>query len=318
MIRVAHAIAVGALLLATATPAATAAPAATATPAAPAEPDVRFVVGGGGVPIAIEEWGNRAAPAVVLIHGAGFAKEYWAPQHADAALARRFHIVAFDLRGHGASGKPWREEDYADTGLWADDLAAVIAAAKLDRPTIVAWSMGGYAAIDYVRKFGTGSLAGLMMVSTTGGLIPANKVVRADPAYGRANTDLMSGELERFAAGGEALVPFMSSRTLSPATRAAWSRQQFSWPVYSRRAMRGFRIDNADLARKLPLPILFVVGGKDAAMPVAGLKTLAASLPHGRVINFADAGHTVSADTPVAFDAALSRFVDDVQSPAKP
>lgn len=300
MIRVSRAIAAAALLFASAAHGA----------------DVRFVEGGGGLPIAMEEWGNRAGPAVVLIHGAGFSKEYWAPQEADAELARRFHVVAFDLRGHGASGKPWREEAYADTGLWADDLAAVIAAAKLDRPTIVAWSMGGYAAVDYVRKYGTGSLAGLMMVSTTGGLIPANKVVRADPAYGRANTDLMSGDLDRFAAGGDALVPFMSGSALSPATRAAWARQQFSWPVYSRRAMRGFRIDNADMAGKLPLPVVFVVGGKDAAMPVAGLKTLAASLPHGRVLAFADAGHTVSADTPVAFDAALSRFVDDVHSPA--
>ncbi len=300
MIRVSRAIAAAALLFASAAHGA----------------DVRFVEGGGGLPIAMEEWGNRAGPAVVLIHGAGFSKEYWAPQEADTELARRFHFVAFDLRGHGASGKPWREEAYADTGLWADDLAAVIAAAKLDRPTIVAWSMGGYAAVDYVRKYGTKSLAGLMMVSTTGGLIPANKVVRPDPAYGRANTDLMSGDLDRFAAGGDALVPFMSGSALSPATRAAWARQQFSWPVYSRRAMRGFRIDNADMAGKLPLPVVFVVGGKDAAMPVAGLKTLAASLPHGRVLAIADAGHTVSADTPVAFDAALSRFVDDVHSPA--
>ena len=278
----------------------------------------RFVVGGGGLPIAMEEWGNPAGPAVVLIHGAGFSKEYWALQEADVELAKRFHFVSFDLRGHGASGKPWHEAEYTDTALWADDLAAVITAAKFDRPTIIAWSMGGYAAVDYVRKYGTGSLAGLMMVSTTGGLIPAKKVVRTDPAYGQANTDLMSGDLDRFAAGGAALVPFMSGTTLSPATRAAWSRQQFSWPVYSRRAMRGFRIDNADMVGKLPLPVEFVIGGKDAAMPVAGLKSLAARLPHGRVIAFADAGHTVSADTPVAFDAALSRFVVDVQSPAQP
>ena len=278
----------------------------------------RFVVGGGGLPIAMEEWGNPAGPAVVLIHGAGFSKEYWALQEADVELAKRFHFVSFDLRGHGASGKPWHEAEYTDTALWADDLAAVITAAKFDRPTIIAWSMGGYAAVDYVRKYGTGSLAGLMMVSTTGGLIPAKKVVRTDPAYGQANTDLMSGDLDRFAAGGAALVPFMSGTTLSPATRAAWSRQQFSWPVYSRRAMRGFRIDNADMVGKLPLPVEFVIGGKDAARPVAGLKSLAARLPHGRVIAFADAGHTVSADTPVAFDAALSRFVVDVQSPAQP
>lgn len=280
--------------------------------------EARFVAGGGGLPIAMEEWGNRTGPAVVLIHGAGFSKEYWAPQEADTELAKRFHFVSFDLRGHGASGKPWREEDYSDTALWADDLAAVIAAAKLDRPAVVAWSMGGYAAIDYVRQYGTESLAGLMMVSTTGGLIPTNKVVRTDPAYGQANKDLMSGELDRFAVGGDALLPFMSGVTLAPATRAAWARQQFSWPVYSRRAMRGFRIDNADLAAKLQLPVLFVIGGKDAAMPVAGLKALAASLPHGRLLAFADAGHTVSADTPAAFDGALSRFIIDVQSPAKP
>src|ERR1051326_4592792 len=55
-----------------------------------------------GITLALSEWGDPAAPPVVLCHGMfdharGF--DLLAP-----LLARRFRVIAFDQRGHGESG----------------------------------------------------------------------------------------------------------------------------------------------------------------------------------------------------------------------
>ena len=51
-------------------------------------------------------------------------------------------MVALDLRGHGASGKPWTADAYTSAD-WGDDIAHVMAEKNLEKPVLVGWSMGG-------------------------------------------------------------------------------------------------------------------------------------------------------------------------------
>src|SRR5690606_5397002 len=55
------------------------------------------------------------------------------------AFAATHHVIALDQRGHGASD--WAS-DYRPARM-TDDVAAVIAAPHLERPAIIAHSMGG-------------------------------------------------------------------------------------------------------------------------------------------------------------------------------
>lgn len=117
-----------------------------------------------GLNLAVAEWGNPAGKPVLLLHGSSFATHVW-QQQKDPALAARYRFVSLDLRGHGASDQPARPENYSQTQVWADDVAAVMAARQLDKPVIVAWSFGGDAAINYVRHYGRASLAGILFVA---------------------------------------------------------------------------------------------------------------------------------------------------------
>ena len=71
---------------------------------------------------------------IVLIHGWSQNHLCWAHQY-DSALADEFRLVAYDLRGHGMSDAPLDAAHYTDAALWADDLAAVIEALELQRPS---------------------------------------------------------------------------------------------------------------------------------------------------------------------------------------
>jgi len=109
--------------------------------------------------------GNPGGPEIVFIHGYSQCHLSWRRQMADAALAAEFRMVAYDLRGHGLSDKPFERERYRDDRLWADDLAAVIEAAGLKRPVLVAWSYAGRVVSDYARLHGQDRIAAINYVA---------------------------------------------------------------------------------------------------------------------------------------------------------
>ncbi|MBO0785272.1 MAG: alpha/beta fold hydrolase, partial [Actinobacteria bacterium] len=52
-----------------------------------------------GIQLAYEVSGSPDAPPMVLLHALGERAANWAP--VTPRLAGHFHVVAFDLRGHG-------------------------------------------------------------------------------------------------------------------------------------------------------------------------------------------------------------------------
>jgi non-heme chloroperoxidase len=58
-----------------------------------------------GLTIAAQEWGNPNGPEILFIHGFSQSSLSWMRQ-VDSDLAKEFHIVTYDLRGHGNSDKP--------------------------------------------------------------------------------------------------------------------------------------------------------------------------------------------------------------------
>ena len=85
---------------------------------------------------------------VVQIHGAGFGHFNFAP--ATPALAERFRVVDFDMRGYGQSDRPVQ---HYDMEVWADDVAGLLDALELDQAHVHGTSMGGMIAIVFAGKY---------------------------------------------------------------------------------------------------------------------------------------------------------------------
>jgi pimeloyl-ACP methyl ester carboxylesterase len=94
----------------------------------------RRVTGGGGTQLHVVAGGNPSGRPIVFIHGMSQSWLAWIRQ-LSSQLADDYQLVAMDMRGHGQSDKP--QAAYADSRLWADDLAAVIDAQGLDSPLTV-------------------------------------------------------------------------------------------------------------------------------------------------------------------------------------
>jgi pimeloyl-ACP methyl ester carboxylesterase len=83
---------------------------------------------------------------IVLIHGVTQTRRFWDP--ITTGLAERFRVLAFDLRGHGESG---RATDYSYRAM-TQDVAAVVDAAGVSEPVVVGHSLGGLVATAYASQ----------------------------------------------------------------------------------------------------------------------------------------------------------------------
>ncbi|MFG2554386.1 SDR family oxidoreductase [Streptomyces sp. NPDC048581] len=86
----------------------------------------------GGVELCVAELGDPGQPTVILVHGYPDSKEVWseiAPR-----LADRFHVVLYDVRGHGRSTAPRPLRGGFTLEKLTDDFLAVADAVSPGRP----------------------------------------------------------------------------------------------------------------------------------------------------------------------------------------
>ncbi|HVS69340.1 MAG TPA: SDR family oxidoreductase [Mycobacteriales bacterium] len=77
-----------------------------------------FFVESGGVKLAVHERGHRDAPTILLVHGYPDTSSTW--DAVAGQLAKRFHVVTYDVRGAGESDRPRRRAAYKLPVLAAD------------------------------------------------------------------------------------------------------------------------------------------------------------------------------------------------------
>ena len=85
---------------------------------------------------------------VVHIHGAGFGHFNFAT--ATPIASKYFRCIDFDMRGYGQSDKPIQSYDME---VWADDVAGLMDALKIERAHIHGTSMGGMIAQVFGAKY---------------------------------------------------------------------------------------------------------------------------------------------------------------------
>ncbi|MET9690905.1 SDR family oxidoreductase [Streptomyces sp. NPDC006514] len=86
----------------------------------------------GGVELCVVELGETGRPTVLLVHGYPDSKEVWS--EVAERLATRFHVVLYDVRGHGRSTAPQPLRGGFTLEKLTDDFLAVADAVSPDRP----------------------------------------------------------------------------------------------------------------------------------------------------------------------------------------
>jgi len=282
-----------------------------------ADAEYSMVRGFGGVPLAVFQTGNRAGLPILFIHGSSQSMRVWSKQFVDPDLTEDFHLIAFDLRGHGASGKPWHSQAYGEEPL-AGDVKAVIDTFTSLKVALVPWSYGGNVAMAYVRKFGLDRVSGINIVASRSGLGPSTMLSKLTEAERDVlNIRRRSMRSDDIAVNAEATRSFI--RDLSAAKLDEEAFREFlafnmMTAPYVRRAKGLYRPDNRDLASHMTVPVLVSHGDADALVSIEDAHRTRSMIKGSRISIYEGAGHMPFYENSERFNHELSAFVSMLQS----
>ncbi len=284
------------------------------------------LTGGSGVRLAVRTAGEADAPPIVLLHGWAQSGAVFAHQLA-SPLARRFRLVAPDLRGHGASAAP--ADGYDDVAEWAADVRAALDYAG--RPAVLlGWSYGGLVVTDYLREFGTDGLAGIVLVGAITEIGRGHRGGQVGPAMRGALPDALSADPEVAAAALRSFVTGMTPQTgvkTAPGTAAGGSRPRFASrptsmtqalldealrvPAFVRAALFRRDVASAEVLAAVDVPTLIVQGRADAVVEQSAAAFAAETIPGARLHLMDGVGHLPFLERAAEFDELLDGFATE-------
>ncbi|WP_024801944.1 alpha/beta fold hydrolase [Nocardia sp. BMG51109] len=268
---------------------------------------IRDVVGADGTSIVYRVTGPADGKPLMLLHGWAGNLRCWGT--AAGLLAERFRVIAVDLRGHGYSEAP--ETGYDDPKIWAADIAAVLAAERIETGAVLlGWSYGGIVLSDYLTAYGTGAVAGIVYCGSQAGIGRGVPGAEPGPAMRQAIPDVFEESPGRAMRGFAA---FGNANTGSRRDRGEDAQRLFggslSTPPRVRKALFYRTVDNTETLRTLDVPVLILHGTADPVVPVDNGRYIAETVPDARTSYWDDAQHGLFVEDPARFAAEITAFV---------
>ena len=269
------------------------------------------------VDLACVDEGGDGVP-VLFVHGLGHNQAVW--QRTRELLGEHWRTIAVDLRGHGSS--PWSPEGCYALEDHAADFFHLVECKGFADVHVVAHSLGGQASLlfaaarpDWIRS---------LTLVDTGPTIRSEGAAHVLGEIGNAirvfpDVAAYRKELAR-------IHPFAESRLLDVLAEASLARRldgRFELALdpgvigsddeNRKRAAAGIEAKLWSAFRALDRPMLVARGQRSSILT----EGLAANLLEGaagraRLVEFADAGHSVMIDASDAFAKALAAFLGEV------
>jgi len=218
-------------------------------------------------------------------------------------LSKRYKVLRYDTRGHGASGAP--AGAYTLEQL-ADDLHGLLQALGVKSTHFVGLSMGGMIGQTYALKY-PGMFATLSLCDTSS-------------RYPAEAAGLWTERIKTVEAQG--MEPLVES------TLARWFTEPFrkAQPEVVQKVAAMIRatpvagyvgcchaIPKINLTARLAeirCPSLIIVGKDDAGTPVAMAEDIHRAMPGSKLVVIPSAAHLSNLEQPDAFNRALGDFID--------
>ena len=266
----------------------------------------------GGLRLHYLDWGNDAAPPMVLLHGFSGHAHTW-----DAfarAMRDQFHVLALDQRGHGDSD--WAKDGAYTVDDHAADVGALHDQLKLGPVVLVGLSMGGRNAIGYTAAH-PGHVEKLVIVDIGPDIAPqgAERVRRmaADAPEEFASVDDAVAYLRKYATlTSPAAEAALRHRVEHGLRKLASGRYTWKYDKFLRDQRRRATLPLVDLwpaVSRITVPTLIVRGADSDVFAPETAKRMHDLIPGSRVVEIPGAGHSVPADAPEAFERAVRAFL---------
>jgi len=271
------------------------------------------IIGGGGVELNVIETGNPEGRPILFIPG--FSQSHFAWKHQlNSDLANDHRLIALDLRGHGASGKPASLDAYTDSKLWADDVNAVIQTLKLESPILSGWSYGPLIILDYIRYYGEEHIGGINFVGGISDLGTEEATALLTPNILSLVPGFFSTNVEESVRDLGSLIRLFLAREPTEAEFYFMLGYNVSVPPHVRQALFSRTLENDDLLTKLKTPLLISHSVDDKIVHFEAATRIASLVQHAQIHQTANLGHAVFWEDPEGFNTRLREFAASLDS----
>jgi esterase len=260
-----------------------------------------------GLRIHYVDWGNSAAPPLLLIHGLDRVARTF--DHVASHFTSRFRVIAMDMRGHGDSG--WDPEGRYLVEDHVRDVEGLVEQLGLRGITLWGNSTGGRVAQVFAGMHP--ELVVRVISEDVGPERPrqiadnyARRVAQEDAGW--ASEDELLAQVRK------------SNARMSEAVAAAYvkygSRRRADGRVIWKRdpqLVKGFvATDLWRFVREIKAPILYVIGGRSTIVPPDTQEELRKTLPNARIVTMPGLGHYPSDEKPQEFLAIVDEFMQSM------
>ena len=265
------------------------------------------------------EWGHAGQPAVVCLHGGGQTAYMF--EQLGAALAGRYHVLAWDSADHGDSDPFTDAEEPLDRHALAADAGPLCAEFGIRRAVFVGASMGGIVAVTVAAA--RPDLVGGVVLLDVGHRLEVEGVARI--------RDFLTAH-ESFADLDEAaaaIAVYLPGRPVAkgrltrnlrqrPDGRWEWKHglgrriREHGTPITVEEGAAAVVAGLEDDLRGLARPTLVLRGAASDVLSEDGADELLGLLPDARYARISGAGHLAAGDNPESFVGLVGRFLDDI------
>jgi pimeloyl-ACP methyl ester carboxylesterase len=243
---------------------------------------------------------NGAGPPLVLLHAFPLDRRMWEPQR---PLSETHRLITVDLPGFGES--PVEPGFSMDTA--ADRIAELLDTLNVKTAAVGGLSMGGYVALAFARRHAH-RLTHLILADTRS---------EPDDNTGRENRNRLIKLTEEF--GPSKVYEVMLPKVLGATTQATQPKvvehvrgiaagQTGAGVIGGLAALRD-RPDATPGLAKIAAPTLILVGDEDVVTPPTLSESMNAAIPGSKLVRIPGAGHLSNVEQPVAFNAAVAKFL---------
>ncbi len=240
-----------------------------------------------------------SGPNLILLHGLGGSSQVW--QFNIGPLAEKYHVFVPDQIGFGKSDKPlvnYRIRSYVD---FLDQFCKQL---KIDRPTLVGNSMGGWIAAIYAATY-PDHVDKLVLADAAGYAPPKDFDTRA---FFGLNPTTREG-MKALSARVFYNKAFLSEAAIDQAMAARLAAGDgYTIKSITESIIRGEDFLD-DVVKTIKHPTLIVWGREDGLVPLSEGERFHKDIAGSTLIVFDECGHVPNIEKAVEFNAAVIRFL---------
>jgi pimeloyl-ACP methyl ester carboxylesterase len=250
---------------------------------------------------------------IVLIHGWSNSHEAFLIQ--EQQLCDDYHVVTYDLRGHGKSDKP---QQGLSLHTFAKDLKELLEHLELEDALLVGWSMGTSVIFEYLRHFNQEHISKVCFVDMTPKLLN-DKTWKLGLYHGsfteKDNFNALTTIFEDWPSYAKtfikATIPYLTEEQIEQ----LFHLKEDNLPhVMAAMWLSMSANDYRDVLPSITVPSLIIYGTKSTLYSEDTAQYMAQHIKHSTLLPFEGCTHFLVGEQPHRFTEAIRNFATEKSS----